>query len=413
VAQNVEDVDLFDPQTQEDWYPAYDVLRAEAPAYRLPGTDIYVLTRYDDVQAALRRPDRFPNGRGANSLLSDPAARSYWDEHGWLKKTPLGTNPPEHRLYRELVDRFFDAAGAERHRSMITEIVHRLIDEWIDQRSIELVSAFALPLPVEVITRIIGFPVEDIAQLKVWSEAWVMPFAMNLTSEQEMYHARQAVEFQRYIYELAEARRTDPRDDVITHLVNARFDGQRPLEAWEIINIVDHLYIGGNETTTFALTSGIWLLAKRPDVEARLRADPALIAEFVEEVLRLESPTQGLFRLVAEDVEIGGVKIPAGSTVHLRYAAANRDAAMFANPADLDLDRSNKRRHVAFALGEHHCPGAGLSRLEQVIAFDALLSRLATIELAPHNTFSHKPGFVLRALDALHITFTPSAEPST
>ena len=207
----------------------------------------------------------------------------------------------------------------------------------------------------------------------------------------------------------ATERRANPADDVISHLVHTPFNdpetGPRPLEDWEIINLVDPLYLGGNETTTFALTSGVWLLSQFHEVEARLRADPTLIPEFVEEVLRLESPTQGLFRMAAVDTPIGDETIPAGSRIHVRYGAANRDPAMFACPAELDLDRPNKRRHVAFAVGEHLCPGAELSRTEQVVAHELLFSRVDGLRVSPDNDFRHQPGFVLRALTRLQVTF--------
>jgi cytochrome P450 len=403
-------IDLFDPATQQDWYPTYDRMRTECPAYRMPGTDTFVLTRYDDVHRALRRAGEFPNGAGTKSLLGNADARRYWDEHGWPKRTPLGTNPPEHRYYRHLIDGFFDAVGAARYRTTIADTVERLIDAWRGHSTVDYVAEFATPLPVEIITRMIGFPAADIPQLKIWSAAWVMPFAMNLTADEQMYVAEQGVEFQRYIHEIAEQRRTDPAEDVISHLVHARFHDvttgeDRPLEAWEIINIVDHLYIGGNETTTFALASGVWLMLRQPEVLARLQREPGLIGNFVEEVLRLESPTQGLFRAAPNGCTVGDIEVPAGATLHLRYGAANRDPEMFPNPDVLDLDRPNSRRHVAFAVGEHVCPGAELSRLEQTIAHETLLRRVAGLRLASDNDFSHHPGFVLRALNHLNIDF--------
>jgi cytochrome P450 len=131
------------------------------------------------------------------------------------------------------------------------------------------------------------------------------------------------------------------------------------------------------------------------------------VPAFVEEALRLESPTQGLYRRVAFDTELGGVELPAGATVHIRYAAANRDERMFPDPDDVVLDRPNARRHMAFSLGEHHCPGEGLSRLEQRLALTAVLERLPGLRLADDNDFTHQPGFVLRALKQLHLEWTP------
>jgi cytochrome P450 len=404
----LDDVDLFDPDIQQNWYPTYDTLREQAPVYRMPGTDIYVLTKYEDVQYALRHPQLFPNGRGANTLLATDAAKNYWAEHGWKKQTPLGANPPEHRFYRALIDRFFDAPAAARAKPMVGQLITDLLDQWHDRKQIEFVADFALPLPVEIITRLIGFPVGDIAQLRVWSAAWVMPFHMQLTPDEEMYVAEQGVAFQRYIHQLACERRANPADDVISHLATTQLqlpdgEGTRALQDWEIINIVDHLFIGGNETTTFALTSGLMLLLQDTELQLRLRRDPSLMAEFVEENLRLESPTQGLFRLVANDIEISGTTVPAGATVHLRYGAANRDAAVFGCPAELDLDRPNKRRHMAFAVGEHHCPGAELSRMEQMLAFNEILRRFPALRLSAANDYQRQPSFVLRALKSLQV----------
>ncbi len=381
---------------------------------------MYVLTRYEDVAWVSKRTDLFANGPApSGALMQDSEALRIYRERGRFRRAPLSTDPPEHRQYRNLIDAFFNAKGAETQRSFITRIVHELIDSWIGDpgREIEFVERFALPLPVIVITSMLGFAREDIPQLKKWSEAWVMPFAGNLTAEQQRYVAEQGVDFQNYILQVIEEKRHSPDDSVISHLAHTMLqtaDGAtRPLTDAEIIFTTDHLYIGGNETTTFALTSGLWLMLREPGLQSRLRSDRALIGNFVDEVLRLESPTQGLYRHNFEAVELHGVTIPAGSTVHLRFAAANRDSRMFASPATLDVDRPNSARHVAFGQGEHHCPGAGLSRLEQTIAFNALLDRIEEFHLLPQNSFVHKPGFVLRALDELHVGFTPARSLAT
>jgi cytochrome P450 len=404
-----EDVDLMDPGVQEDWYPVYQTLREQAPVWRSP-TGEYVLTRYKELQHVLRHPELFPNAvPGQNPLITSPEALAVYQRDGWPRHSPLSTNPPDHRSYRSLVDNWFDKAGAARARPMITALANRLIDEWIDEGQVEFVSRFALPLPIMVITSLLGLPLDDIPQLKVWSEAWVMPFARGLTDVQERYVAEQGVQFQRYIHDHVERKRRHPGDDVLSHLAQARLsapEGERALTDGEIVNIVDHLFIGGNETTTFALSSGLWLLLSRPEVHRRLVAQPELIPTFVEESLRLESPTQGLWRVVAGDVELAGVAIPAGSVLHLRYAAANRDETMFADAERLDLDRSNAARHLAFSAGEHKCPGADLSRVEQHIAFELLLSRLDDLRFTPGaNDFTHLPGYVLRALKSLDLSF--------
>jgi cytochrome P450 len=148
----------------------------------------------------------------------------------------------------------------------------------------------------------------------------------------------------------------------------------------------------------------LWILLRQPGLYDRVYNDRSLVEQFLEESMRLESPTQGLYRSVAADTEIAGVTIPAGSTVHIRYAAANRDDSIFPNADQVDLTRSNTKRHMAFSLGEHHCPGSGLSRLEQKTALNVVLDRLPHLRLAPDtNDFTHMPGFVLRALNELHL----------
>jgi cytochrome P450 len=404
---HMSDIDLFDPATQEDWFPTYRRLRDEQPVYRMPGTNIHVVTRYDDVLYVLRHQELFPTGSGSTRTA---AAREVYETKGWARITPLSTNPPDHRNYRELVDGFFDAKGSLHWQPIIKATIADLLDDIEAAGSADYVEAFALPLPVRVITRVLGFPAADIPQLKAWSSAWVLPFSGPLTPDQEVWVAEQVVEFQHYIHHHIEAKRAEPGDDVLSSLVDARFGGDRPLSDHEIITIIDHLYIGGNETTTFALTSALWLLLREPGLYARVRADRSLVEPFIEEALRMESPTQGLYRAVAVDTAIGGVPVPAGATLHIRYGAANRDERMFPDPDTVHLDRANVRRHMAFSLGEHHCPGSGLSRLEQQLALNAVLDRLPDLRLAEgRNDFRHLPGFVLRALNELHIDWTPAA----
>ena len=377
--------------------------------YRVPGTNLFVVSRFDDVAYVLRHQELFPTGR---NLTRSVAAREVYETTGWSRITPLSVNPPDHRLYRELVDGFVDLRGSLRWQPFIQATIDELLDEMVDAGSAEMVEAFALPLPVRVITRILGFPASDIPRLKAWSSAWVLPFSGALSEDQERWVAEQVVEFHHYIHHWIGEKRRQPGDDVITALTTARFAGERLLTDHEIITMVDHLFIGGNETTTFAIASALWIMLREPGLYERVRADHSLVEPFVEEVLRLESPTQGLYRQAAVDTEINGVEIPQGGVVHVRYAAANRDERMFPDPDQVDLQRANVRRHLAFSAGEHHCPGHGLSRLEQRMALTGVLDRLSDLRLAPgRNDFRHQPGFVLRALNELHLEWTPASAP--
>jgi cytochrome P450 len=410
--RSVDEVDLFDPETQEDWNPTYDLLREQAPVWQIPGTNTFVLTRYDDIARVLRRTELFARGaeeRAPGRGMSARTAEIYATK-GWPRTAPLAIDPPLHRRYRELVDPFFSVQGAERQRELIAGVVHELLDDIAPRGECEYVRDFAVPLPVRVITTMMGFDLADIPRLKEWSEAWVLPFRGQLSQDEEVYAGEKGVEFQHHIHATIEAKRAQPDASVISFLANeARFAGERPLTDAEIIGMADHLYIGGNETTTFALTSGLWLLLSYPDVHAAVAADRSLIRGFVEEVLRLESPTMGMVRHAVADTEIGGVPIPRGASIHLRYAAANRDPAVFDEPATLDVERINASRHLAFSSGETHCPGAGLSRLEQQIALDAVLDRLPDLRFTPgRNDFTHHPNVTLRAMKELWISYTPS-----
>jgi cytochrome P450 len=262
-----------------------------------------------------------------------------------------------------------------------------------------------------VIAEILGFPRMDLPALKRWSAAWVLPFSRGLTLEQEMKAVGEHIELQHYIFETMKEKRRKPKDDIISHLTQARIDDvdtgeTRPLTDQEIIGVTDHLLIGGNETTTFALSNGLYLLFQFPEVYRRLSADRGKVKQFVEEVLRVESPTQGLYRFVTEDVEIRGHRIPKGSTLNLRYGAANRDQDQYPCPHRVDLDRTNAGTHLAFSLGEHHCPGASLSRFEQYCAWDILLARLANIRpVEEKNDYRRLHGIWMRALEAIHMRF--------
>lgn len=408
--ESVDDVDVYAPETIENWIPTYELLREECPVYQVPGTQTFFLTRYEEISQVLRRTELFRRGSGvAKPLLADESARQYYSEHGWPKLLPLAIDPPKHRRYRDMVDHFFSVAGSEKQRDLITGIVDELIDDFLADGETEFVEAFAVPLPVKVITTMMGFPLEDIPRLKRWSEAWVAPFSGQLGPEEEREVSRLSVEFQHYINDWIAEKRSNPTDDVVSYLATNEVklpEETRLLTDGEIINMVDHLYIGGNETTTFALTSGLWLLIQHPEIQEELRADPGKTRAWVDEVLRLESPTQGMDRHAAEDTELAGVPIEKGSHLHIRYAAANRDPAQFPCPADIDLHRQNGHRHLAFSIGETHCPGAGLTRLEQQIATDRLLDRLNNLAFAEgKNDFHHAVNFTLRAFEALHITF--------
>lgn len=408
------EIDFMDPVVQENWFEAYDILRAEEPIYFMPDLGMYAVTRYADLEYIMRRPTLFTAGPDTSTvepLLKFPEAVALYEEKGWRRYTSLGENLPKHAHYRALVDPALTATAVKAREGFIRDTINELIDNWIDKGEIEFMKEFAEPLPMIVIAEFLGFPRMDLPMLKEWSFAWVFPFSRGLTLEQEKWAVEKHIELQHYIFETMQDKRKNPKDDIITRLLNIEIEDvdigkKRPLTDVEIIGITDHLLIGGNETTNFALSNGLWLLFRYPEVYAELDADHSKIKTFVEEVLRVESPTQGLYRFVTEDTEVGGVKLAKGSTLSIRYGAGNHDAAQFPDPDTPKLDRKNAGRHLAFGIGEHHCPGATLSRFEQNCAWDILLDRVGNIREAPgKNDYDHVRGMWLRALKEIHMEF--------
>jgi cytochrome P450 len=320
---------------------------------------------------------------------------------------------PTQELYfqhrRELTDPWV-GVGALRHRQMIARHAHQLIDEWDGESGIEFISRFARPLPQRVMADVLGLPQADVPRLAAWGDAVVTPFVHGtglkheLTPEQTEAMLARLDGFQDYIYEHVTAKRASPSDDMISFLCDVTYEALgRKLTDLEIAGIVHAMILGGLETTQYALEEQAQLLCENPGLFDELRADRSKVRAFVEESLRLRSPTHGLStRLTTQDEMFQGVAVPAGSLLHLRFGAANVDPEAFECPLDLRLDRSGLGRHVTFSAGPRVCPGATLSRLEQQVAWGVLLERLTSIEYGDGNDWLHQPGIMLGTL-RLHL----------
>lgn len=412
----LEDVDLFAAGAQEHWYEAYEILHREAPVLRLEeeglgtGSDGYVLCRYEDISRVVKDPVRFPPtlslvieqmlaaGREPEAL---PNANAMMISMMTLRPTiPLWRS---HR--QELTDPWV-GPGSDRHTAMITRHVDELIDDWIDEGEVEFISAFARPLPQRVMASVLGFPLEDLKRLEAWGNAQVMAFVYGrghrnqLDAEQLAQQAETLAGFRDYVQEQVEAKRVAPGDDMISFLTQVEYEALgRKLTDMEINGVVYAMVIGGLETTQYALEEGAQLLCEREGVFAAIRQDRSKVRPFIEECLRLRSPTQGLStRTTSQDEVFQGVTVPKGSLLHLRWGAANVDGTEFECPHELDLERKAASRHLAFSAGPRVCPGAGISRLEQTIAWNRLLDRLEHLEYGDDNDFLHQPGIMLGTL---------------
>jgi cytochrome P450 len=404
------DASLLDPAVQQSPYAYYDALREQAPVYFMPEINAWVVTRYGDLQHVLSHPEIWSNdllGKAGFSMFRHPEAAELLAREGFARNTRLQTDPPEHRGYRALVNASFTAGRVRASEPVLRAITKRLADRLRGSSECELIARFAAPLPVHVIADRMGLPAADVPRIKAWSDAWVEPLGFTLSRERELEVARLGLELQQYLAAHFAERERAPREDILSDLVHGALPNGARLSPADRMGIAEHLLVGGHETATSALASGVLLLARDAALQAALRREPALMRNFVEEVLRLESPSQGFFRYAVADGEVAGVPIPRGAMVHVRFAAANRDPAVFANPAALDLQRPNAGAHMAFSQGEHHCLGAPLARLELRLAFSALLEGLDEIALAPGFAPEYLPGLSLRTLRELHIRYRP------
>ncbi|MFW5634006.1 MAG: cytochrome P450, partial [Erythrobacter sp.] len=288
-----------------------------------------------------------------------------------------------------------------------------LIQAFADRGECEFVEEFAVPLPVAMIAGQIGLD-DNPGKVKEWSDAAVDRFSQMVDHERKKECAKSLVEFQHYMKGKIDDRRARGGDDLLTDLVEARVEGETPLTDAEIMSIMQQFMVAGNETTTSTLAGGLLQLIRNPDQMERAKAaaggrDPKVITNLVEEALRYETPTAGMWRIVKQDTELGGVKMPAGSIAQLRYAAANRDPKRFEDPDRFDIGRRNARAHLAFGKGPHMCVGNMLSRKEMLVAFDELLERLDHFAVADEGAITILPNILLRGVTRLPITFTRKA----
>ena len=391
-----------------DPFAAYQAALAAGPVHVLPGSGITMVVGYAALAEATARIDDFSNDFGAvlaGMRSADPEVVAIL-ETGWPQRNTLLTaDPPDHTRFRKLVNLAFSMPRVNALETHIRGIVADLIESFADTGHCEFVRDFAMPLPVQMITEQIGIDRTDFATVKRWSDAFADRLGGMISKERELECAREVVEFQHAMKARIDERRAAPRDDLLSDLVNARVDGERPLDDAELLSILQQLMVAGNETTTASLAGGMLQMIRNPEQMAKVRADPGLIGNLVEEVLRTESPTAGLWRVVRKDTEIAGVPVKAGTMLMLRFAAANRDTARFPDPDAFDVTRSNARSHLAFGRGIHMCVGNMLSRKELAVAFGELLLRLDGFAVAEGAELSFPPNMLLRGLSALPLTF--------
>ncbi len=411
---SLDEVTLASPEVLECPFPTYELIREEAPVFHDPLTGMYVVSRYKDIRRVALDQENFSNHRYSNDpeRLEGNARLAYemFLKHGWVPgKSLAARDEPEHKQMRSLFDEAFRPRRIKEIESGVAHLAYDLFDDFIDDGACDYVKQYAVPLPLIIICKQMGAKDRDIWQIKAWTDAWIKGVGFGLTREDVIWATEMEIQAQHYFQAIFEELRRQPNDTLLSDLVNNEVPGWgRTLTDNELhAEMMQDTFVGGSETTTNAMAAGIMLLDRNPEVWEKLSADPdRYLATFVEEVVRLEGPVQGLSRIAKNDVEIQGVKIPKGAVIDIRFGAANRDKRHFENPDTIDLERKNAASHLGYSTGVHYCLGAPLARRELFWGFKAFLDNIESFRVVPEkNKLRHLPNYGLRILKELHIEF--------
>ena len=393
------DYDLFSRAFKGDPFPTFAAMRERAPVYAHAAPDgrtIWYVTRYADVAAVLKDDERFckdPRHAVDRPARPDRAALSFNDNM-------LFSDPPDHTRLRALVSQAFTPRRVAAMQSRIQATADELLDHLMAGDVGDLIAAYALPLPVIVISDMLGIPAADRDAVAEWSQGIISPGSRGLN-----YSARKRAmrAFGVYLRDLFARRRADPQDDLITALLSAAAGGDRLSEA-ELLSMIALLLVTGHETTVNLIGNGALALLRAPDALARLRAGEVLWPVAVEELLRYDGPVEtSTSRWVRADTTFGGHAMRRGDVMRAVITSANHDAAHFTRPDALDVARADNR-HLAFGLGAHYCLGAPLARLEGAIALETLFRRLPAARLnVPPEELPWRSGVLFRGLQRLPI----------
>ncbi|NMI00067.1 cytochrome P450 family protein [Pseudonocardia acidicola] len=393
---------VLDEQFMADPHALYAVLREQRPVVRSvtpQGLHVWLVTRYDDVRAALTDARLSKDGAAFGRVLERhsvaPERRLAFAEA--LTAHMLNSDPPDHTRLRKLVGKAFTVRAIARLRPRIEQIAAALADDMqAGPGEVDLLDAFAFPLPMTVICELLGVPDGERESFRGWSNTL-------LSAAHPEQRQAAAMAMAEYLIRLVEDKRAHPGEDMLSAIVEASEDSDR-LSATETVSMAFLLLVAGHETTVNLIGNGMLALLRRPDQLAALRAEPELTASAVEEFLRFDGPVNlATFRHTTEPVTIAGTEIPAGEVVLVSLASANRDPAHYARADELDLRRD--AGNLAFGFGIHHCLGAPLARLEGEIAFRTLLARFPELALAAEpEELSWRSSTLIRGLTRLPVS---------
>ncbi len=379
---------------QLDPFPQYERMRETAPVYFDEQSGSWHVFRYDEVQRALSEYATFSSHMGGD----DGSASGQL-----FSSSLIATDPPRHRQLRSLVTQAFTPKAVDALAPRIAGLTDELLEGIADRYSADLIRELAYPLPVIVISELMGIPAQDRERFKRWSDVIVSQTRTGTASEN---HTAANMEMAEYFLALIDERRGRPGQDLISTLLAAEIDGQK-LTVPELLGFCALLLVAGNETTTNLIGNAVLCLAEDPGTMDRLVREPALIPQALEEVLRFRSPVQSMYRLTVAETTLGNEVVPAGAPIVAWIGSANRDERQFQRAAKFDVDRA-QNRHLAFGHGIHFCLGASLARLEARIVLEALLSRLPGLSLEQGAHLERMDSTIVYGVKSLPVSWQPA-----
>ena len=364
-----------------DLFPWYQTMRQTNPVAYNSQFDNWSVFRYNDVQRVLSEHATFSS--------------EYMGTGSPIGASIIGIDPPRHRKLRSLVTQAFTPRTIAQFTPRITAIVNELLDKVVAKGEMDVIDDLANPLPVTVIAEMLGIPQKDRADFKQWSDEIVG--ASHTPGSNP--HAKMA----NYYLQMFQQRRSEPRDDLVTHLMNAQIDGEH-LSMTELLGFCILLLVAGNETTTHLISNTIWTFDEHPEAVEQLRANPVLLPDALEEVLRYRSPVKLMHRVLVKDTTLGDKELREGQMVTAWIGSANHDETQFPDAETFDFQRT-PNRHLAFGYGIHFCIGAPLARLEARIALEVILERLLDIRRERDIPLEATDSFILYGVKRMPITF--------
>ena len=407
---------LFEAHVVEDPHGYYAQLRATDPVHELPGTGTFLVTRMDLIHEVVAKPAVFSSvsaeflhhraNAGAPGLRRVGPADL--DSEGGGGAVLATADPPDHTRQRKVVGRRLSTTVVQEMESGFRDLVDQTLDVTLPTGHVEWMSQLAEPLPMIMVARVLGLPDDAAPRLKEQGYASVEAISGFVSDERLDELGQPMMDVGPVVDAYIQARGGEHPDMATLIGVCAQAVDAGELTDEEAFSILFLLVAAGGESTTSLTGTGIRILAERPDLQARLRREPELVPAFVEEACRVDPPFRGHYRHVAVDTELGGVTVPAGSTLVLAWTAANRDRDAFPRPDDIDLERPNPRQHVGFGWGIHLCVGAPLARVEAKVAFEQLLARTAFFAIDPSSPpLRHHQSLMIRRLVTLPLIVEP------